>query len=134
MSIHPLLLSTESGIETTTSGLPPQAVAAINRPQPPGTEEGWAEAAAGTLAAGCRGTKGPRGREILARQRLSSLCAFGNHTASRRPGGAPTGKGPPLGGGKRQGLGKGRGLQEWEARLPRDSQCPGPHYENPLKE
>lgn len=32
----PLLLSTESGIETTASGLPPQAAAAINRPQPPG--------------------------------------------------------------------------------------------------
>lgn len=61
---NPLLLSSESGIETTASGLPPRAAAAINRPQPPGTEEGWAEAAAGPLAAGCRGTEGARGREI----------------------------------------------------------------------
>ena len=54
----PLPLSTESGIETTASGLPPRAAAGINRPQPPGPEEGRAE------AAGCRGAEGPRGREI----------------------------------------------------------------------
>ena len=73
----PLPLSTESGIETTASGLPPRAAAGINRPQPPGTEQGWAE------AAGCTGAEGPR-EEIPPESNFPASVPWG----TTRPAGA----------------------------------------------